>query len=260
MVSEETLILSAIRPIRVKEEAVQNKIRTMTPKGSLNKIGEYYSQGNPARRRTIVKDQINSNKAAAPAYHKAFPVIHPCGAGGLFDSNLLSEKIEALERVRSGTDWVKSDRANTILALKHWQETAGRLSIPKTLTLSKGEHAPAKLQVGGVSISVRPDLIISGIMRGQKVLGAVKFHFSKNPSHRLTRDGGHCVAVLTQQFLEKHVVNNEIVKPNLCFSVDVFGEQVVTAPKNQRNLFKSIEAACEEYGLRFKSMSANILG
>ncbi|MEO7098764.1 MAG: hypothetical protein ABI162_05340 [Luteolibacter sp.] len=232
----------------------------MTPKVSLNKLGEYHSQTNPARRRTIVKDQIKSNKAAAPTYQKAIPIIAACGIGPSFDSGKLSRLIEALSDQNGGTAWVKNDRTNTILALKHWQEIAGRIPILAGFTVSKGEHSPPKIKMGGTDISIRPDLIIRGIYRGNEVVGGIKLHFSKTFAHQLPKEGGKCVAALTQQFLQVTKSKGETARHALCFSVDIFAERIVSAPQNQANLLKSIEASCEEYGYRYQVMSENISG
>lgn len=232
----------------------------MTPKVSLNKLGEYHSQVNPARRKTIVKDQIKSNQAAAPAYQQAIPIIVACGVGAAFDSHKLCKKIEALEKLQGGTTWVKNDRANTILALKHWQEIAGRIPISSDFIISRGDHSPPKIKIGGIDVSVRPDLMIKGVNRGTKVIGAIKLHFSKTSAHQLPKEGGKCVAVLVQQFLEEHKSAEGSARPTICFSVDIFAERITTAPVNQANLLKSIEASCEEYGYRYRVMRENTLG
>lgn len=40
--------------------------------------------------------------------------------------------------------------------------------------------------------------------------------------------------------------NGEIVLPELCISIDVFGEGIVTSPVNITDKIKDIEVICEE--------------
>jgi len=252
-----TQVFSEIRSCHVKEEGWCSAT-TVTPKVSSNKLGEYHSQVDPARRRTIVKDQVKSNPAAAPSYQKALPIIAACGIGPAFDSRKLSTAIERLEKISGGTPWTQRDRANTILALRHWQEIAGRISLPTGFVVSKGDHSAPKIKMGGVAISVRPDLLIKGTCQGRKVTGAIKLHFSKTSGHQLRKKGGSCVAILIQQFLQEHKAQDGGARSSLCFSIDVFAERIVTAPKNQALFLKSIEASCEEYRYRYMAMSENL--
>lgn len=230
----------------------------MKPKASLNKFGEFTSQFDAARRRTLVQNQVISNPAGAPCYRRVVPAIFRAGLGSHYDATCIGRDLAKLKIKKIGeSEWEQRDRENTILALKHWPEIVGRITFPRgfdELEIERGAHSPPKIEIGGLIVSVRPDLIIRGVSRGQKVIGAVKFHASKNKRHQLSKEGGQCVTLLTSEYLKEHLVKeDELVRPELCFSVDLFSESIVTAPKNQKQKLNSIAASAEEFALRFRA-------
>jgi hypothetical protein len=69
------------------------------------------------------------------------------------------------------------------------------------VTYSRPPAEPARLEVEGVQISVRPDMLLTTTIRGRRYSGAMKFHFTRNEESALTRRGAEFVAMVMQEWL-----------------------------------------------------------
>lgn len=114
------------------------------------------------------------------------------------------------------------------------------------------ELAPSrqgKLQLGGVEVSVRADLLVMGRGRGEDQIGAAILRMTQDDSATdearvRRREMGLYVATLAKQHLEQNIATNRTPANRLCMSIDVqHGEVFVTPNANARRL-SDLEAAC----------------
>lgn len=103
----------------------------------------------------------------------------------------------------------------------------------------------------GVEVTIEPEILIKGSIRGVDFIGAIKIHISK--SHHLNANSGKYVASLIHSFLEKNYPDNK-VRPDFCISLDIFTGTYFTAPRSFKLLRKEIEAACNEIRLIWDSI------
>lgn len=124
-----------------------------------------------------------------------------------------------------------------------------KLKLPKLLSNSKYEVVkPSKkksFELKGVDIIVSPDVIIKIDVDGQIVIGGFKLHVSK--SNAFNREQQQIVSSSLYKYLETEIaIDGEIVLPELCFSLDIFGNGFVATSSNYENTIKNIESLCEE--------------
>ncbi len=218
------------------------------PRISANKLGEYI-KSSPFRRREIVRNQKYPKGFVVTRYNDAKATIIDYFLNQKGDKDQVERKIKSLIQKSYASPFRNQDNSLSIKALEIFQES-------KTVDLVKYEVRRYskdldKLVVEGVEISVEPEIIIRGAIRGVEFIGAVKIHLSKN--HPLDSETGKYVATLLKDFLERnHPKKN--VKPDFCISLDIFTGKYFTAPRAFKSLRKDIEAACYEIKLLWESL------
>lgn len=210
---------------------------------SANKLGEYISSL-PNRRRTIVKDQKYPKGYIVTRYQGAKKSIIDFFVNGKGDKSKIKVEIEKLiVKSYNNSAFQQQDNELSIKAL----EIFAKSNMPKidAYSTSKFESNLNKLEIAGVDVSIQPDILIKGSIRGKEFVGAIKIHISK--SNPLTKSSGKYVAALIHKFLE----TSNVVKarPEFCISLDIFTGEYFTATRSFKSLRKDIEAACEEIRL-----------
>jgi hypothetical protein len=215
---------------------------------SANKLGEYIDSL-PNRRRTIIRDQKYPKGYIVSRYSGAKKSIIDFFVKGKGDRKKIQSEIESLIlKSYNNSKFKKQDNELSIKAL----EIFAKSNIPSVEAheTSKFESNLNKLQIEGVEVSVHPDILIKGSIRGKDFIGAIKVHISKgNP---LNQSSGKYVAALIHNFLEKN--NKTKVKPDFCISLDIFTGQYFTATRSFKSLRKDIEAACAEIRLLWNDL------
>lgn len=219
-------------------------VKTITKaKISANKLGEYINSL-PNRRRTIVKDQKYPKGYIVTRYHGAKKSIIDFFVNGRGDKKKIQTEIEKLViKSYNNSAFQRNDNELSIKAL----EIFSKSNIPNIddYSTSRFDSNLNKLEIGGVEVSVHPDILIKGVIRGKEFVGAIKIHISKN--NPLSQSSGKYVAALIHKFLETN--NNVKARPDFCISLDIFTGNYFTATRSFKSLRKDIEAACREIKL-----------
>ncbi|MBQ4818830.1 hypothetical protein [Aquimarina sp. MMG016] len=99
--------------------------------------------------------------------------------------------------------------------------------------------------INGVEVIVSPDVIFKIKLDGKYYLGAVKIHISKN--NIFNNKQSRYVSSSIYKYLKEVVAEEDCeVLPELCLSIDVFGERVISVPNNLEKCISEIEVLCEE--------------
>lgn len=216
----------------------------MTPKISLNKLGEYL-QANPGRRRKIVFDAKNPTGFIVGRYRDAKIAIKDYFISK-FDANIIHKSIDDHELKSIETDFQEQDKNLSIELLRAVLDMTPPDLSEYTIISYKGENP--KLNISDVNVSVYPDLIIRGVYKGKDVVGAIKIQTSKTNS--LGEEGAKTVTTLLREFVEKNIAKeDEKVELSLCISYDIFAQFSCGAPKAFKRRMKQVESACEEIAL-----------
>jgi hypothetical protein len=148
------------------------------------------------------------------------------------------------------------EKAASRSALEAFAELAPNLG--DGLVVTRGANIVPKLEIGGVQISVRPDLVLRGKGRGGRpFVGAVKFHFAK--SAPLNDRSGAIVSALLHEYAEAHLADpaaGERADPKRCLVLDLASCRIYTAPGTRARLLGEIEDACREIAARWSSLPA----
>jgi hypothetical protein len=99
--------------------------------------------------------------------------------------------------------------------------------------------------IKGVEITVSPDIVFTMDYKGRKYIGGVKIHLSKGNIF----DNQELKIVAT--VLHKHISEiadkyDAISLPEICYSMDVFGERIISSSKKPERILSQIENICDE--------------
>jgi hypothetical protein len=97
--------------------------------------------------------------------------------------------------------------------------------------------------LGGVSVSVRPELLVQSTTSGT-ASGGVKFYFSKTTP--LIEERAGYVGTLLHMYVESLMGVASAIDHRECFVLDVFGRHLHAAPAAFRRRRRDVSAACAE--------------
>jgi hypothetical protein len=219
---------------------------------SVNKLAELLVTPSAARRRRIVYDQKHPSDAIVARYRMAMPAVAEYLTSD-FDAGVIDRHVMALRSDQSGGIWHREDRDLTADALEHVLQLASNLP-QDGVTYSRPPAEPARLEVEGVQISVRPDMLLTTTIRGRRYSGAMKFHFTRNEESALTRRGAEFVAMVMQEWLTQFGTSGATPRGSLCIAVDVFRRAQVSAPTSVARRWEEVVAGCQEIAARWPQL------
>lgn len=214
------------------------------PRISVNKLAEYL-EAIPTRRKKIVNDAKYPEKFIVTRYKDAKE-----GMKGyirqVIDEDAVLAIISTLESKTADTEFQENDNRLSIEALESLLETD--ISIFDGCSITEHEDKNELINIAGVDVSVNPDLVIKKEIEGVVHIGAMKLHVSK--TNQLTEESQKIVSVLLFQYADKYIKGSgEAASLKLCFSYDLFKQQIECCPTSYKHRLKKIEAACEEIAL-----------
>lgn len=207
---------------------------------SINQLAEFYS-GTEATKRRIISQQKTPSKFRLPWYQSSKSSIKKSLAkNGSIEP--IRETIGTLRAKPSGTKWQNNNRDGSIDALERFVEM--RLpSLLKELDYEVIKPEEKRVAINDVDVIVAPDIVVRAKFDDKVVYGAVKIHISKNSPFDLQQS--RIVASTIYRYLNEKVVgDDELVMPELCFSLDVFGGRIVPAT-DAAVIFNEIESLCD---------------
>jgi hypothetical protein len=210
---------------------------------SVNQLADF-SQSTLAKKRSIIKQQKTPNSFKIAYYQLAKARIKKVMA----NKGDIQPVLDGIEILKSKTLTKPRQINDRIVSLDALQRFVS-IQIPSLLKnydykVLKNVESKS-IVIRGVEVIVSPDLALEIDIDGKKYLGAVKTHISKG--NKFDRKQQTYVASTLHKYLESQVAKNgEIVLPELCISIDVFGEGIVTSPVNITDKIKDIEVICDE--------------
>ncbi len=210
---------------------------------SLNQFAEF-SISTDTRKKRIIEQQIKPKtflvswyqlaKGGMKKYFKNVNDIKP----------LLSTIDLVLKRPDQGKKRRQIDKQVSVEALKRLTE----MKIPEILKSTKYEIINPKektIDLYGVNIIVAPEIIIKAEIQNRIVYGAIKFHINKTKP--FTNEQASLATCIIYEYLTTQIAGKgEVIIPELCFSLDVFGKGLIHAPLNRKSQLKSIQLICNE--------------
>lgn len=217
------------------------------PRISITKVAEYMV-ATPGRRATILRDQKYPPAFKASRFRDAYTALSEIlvDGGGV---RAIDTQIAAW-RSRTPTKRFQAEcLSNCIDALTAFRALMVRGEFDGMSFLPGMTEAYAEL--GGVDLSVRPEVVISG-----RTPGAMKIYLGKTSP--LTEDvrnrpGSSSYATTALNYWAEGAFRS--APPELSLVVDVFAGKVHRAPARQRNRRNDLLAACQEIAVVWGSIA-----
>ncbi|MCL5126965.1 hypothetical protein [Algibacter sp. L4_22] len=210
---------------------------------SLNQFADF-SKGTNASKRRIIKQQKVPNKFMVAWYQLPKARIRKSIANHC-DLKPILDGIEELKLRKPEKQRQVLDRAVSIEALNRYVG----IKLPDILRsvpykiIKKVESK--SIILNGIQIVISPDVIFKLKIDGKIYLGAVKVHISKN--NIFDNIQSRYISSLLYKYLKEVVATeNEVVLDELCLSIDVFGDKVISVPENLSKSLSDIKGICEE--------------
>lgn len=221
---------------------------------SVNKLGEYIvSKG--ARQRALLRQRKfpNPDFKVGMFHREATEAIQMYLAGGGIDPRPIENALNSLDQKtpeKIGT--IRRINSN-IERLERFEEMLDDIDL-KGADAEMGEISAEPMNICGVQISVRPEIILRGFApKGQKLIGAIKLQLSA--SAKFDKDAAGYVSAAVQEYCRRFFVSNdEIVHAPYCQVVDVGNGIVHPGVKATAQRMKDIEAECQNIAALWQSI------
>jgi hypothetical protein len=112
-----------------------------------------------------------------------------------------------------------------------------------------GDNYAQKMNIGGVEISVRPEVVLND---GNKIVGGVKLYINKGTP--LTKESGDYISTILYRYLSETLSTETDVNRNACMVVDVFGQNIFYAPKAYKRTMNDVEATCIHIAILWEAL------
>ena len=219
------------------------------PRIALTKLGEYLVAP-PIRRRRILLDQKQPKTFIVATYQDAFDAITNFIVGDLDEDGVIKLIDDLLaDSEAAQTDWHQQRAQLCAAAIESFLEISDSVVVDPSVA-SRGDPTPPHFAIGGVSVSVRPEVTIRSMnAKGEVVHGAIKLYLSKeNP---LGADSGSSVATVLSRYVDSIYPGEGKADPHLCWVIDVFAGEIFVGTKSYKRVMHNLEAACEEIVARW---------
>jgi hypothetical protein len=228
---------------------VTNSDGRKTPRISVNKLGEYLT-ATPSRRRRIIFDQKHPPPYQVTRYREAERAIVEYFVGGQ-DPKTLEKYRKRLADARPETEFDAQKVQLCMEAIDAFEDGLDLLNLDDVTALA-GQPDPDHLEFAGVSVSVRPEIVLVGSDRRGPRAGCIKFYFGKTSP--LDERSGPYVSTVLAAFAERNVAAKGRVDDRLVVTWDVFARRIYVAPKARARRLDDVTAACEEIAARWSSV------
>jgi len=216
---------------------------------SLNALAQY-TAATAAQRESILRDQKFPPEFKQVWYKDATNTIIRFLLDDDHDEEIL---VRAIDRflAAGGTDHEQKRLKYNAEALQGFLGGYGDLSTD-SLSIARGPKS-ATLSIEGVTISVRPEIVLSGRYRGNRVAGGLKLYLAR--TDRLTDDSAAVIGALLHHYMGTSASPSRKISKRHCQVMDVFSGEVFAAPSAIVRRMRDLEAACREIALRWPSIA-----
>ena len=224
-------------PINIPLESLMAK----PPSISINKLAEFMFAGT-SRQRQILKDCKYPTDFKGMYYKEADESISAAIASNLEDLSKITNQIAILEQMSPEKLGTQRRITSNIDALERFMGMVDDIDL-KGSNPSHGTHAPQKLTFYGVSISVRPQVLLKGEGKKGPVVGALKLHFPRQYS--LQDQSAGIVSAVLQEWCKACLPDDGLAQGDMCCVIDVGAKKVFPGVRATAARLKDVESACQ---------------
>jgi hypothetical protein len=216
------------------------------PRVSVNKLGQYLT-ATPSLRKRIIHGQKHPVDPQYLRYPAAAQAIVEFLCEGR-DEVILRYHQRRLLNAAPESDFDAHRLALCAEALQRCLVSVDGLASHAVASPADADLPP--LEVAGVAISVRPEVILRSVdAQGQMRSGLLKLYFSKHTP--LDERAGQYIATVLHRYAEQHLEQRGPVDPRLVGVFDVFAGTLHFAPRAQHRRMNDVKLACEEIAARW---------
>jgi hypothetical protein len=210
---------------------------------SSNQFVEFDTKKTEKGKLRILSQQKIPNSLLIPWYQRAKSCLRKSlKAGG--DLTPIFEGIEILQKKVPINKRQLADKEVSIFVLHQYCEMKlPRFIYDKNFEVVKLDQKVVRIK--GLDISPSPELVFkfSG-SNGKTTYGAIKVHISKRKPFSL--QSAELSSILLYNYLKDVLDQDSIVDPSFCFTIDIFGDRIVSAPLNVNESNRKVYEICEE--------------
>lgn len=223
-----------------------------TPRISVNKLAEYMGGIKGRRQRQILRDQKYPTDFKGMYYREATEAIALCIVSSLEDTLVLERAIRKLEQQTPDKVGTQRRIAKNIDAIETFQSMLDEVDLMGA-SPELGKHAPDKLTIQNVAVSVRPDIILRGAGKtGKALVGGMKLYFPR--TFPLTQDGAGYISAVAQEYCRTFMSDATAHGP-LCSIVDVGSRRFYPGVKATAQRMKDVEDECRNIAALWPSIT-----
>jgi hypothetical protein len=246
-----------------KKIETKSHVIHLEPRISAAKLAEYIVT-DPARQKTIAKESKKARKVMMVHYAPLRSALQNSIANGGLNAEKFLERAEELRSSAAIEPWQVPYNKHNAEALESLASLAPMIELPGAQQISRPKEGWGHIMIKGVRVSVNPELVFSIPHRGLTKVGAVilntgqheKFSLSRKASTRYSV--GDYLTALVYIMLQTRLGAVGTPLHTKCLAVDVFRNEIYTAPQSFKTLLKHIEAACEMIALRWNTIPVDL--
>lgn len=188
------------------------------PRFSLNALMKY-SVALPAKRPKIIRDQKYPPTFRVIWYEAACGAITRFIAGGMQDESILTSEVSRMEGIEPANEQEGQKIDGNIEAIESFLNWYDQVDLSSLCPVASG-GMPGGFLLGSVQISVRPEIELSGTIKGKANRGSIKLYLSKTDplSDQAAGYGAACM----MKHCQSNASDDQIVKPSNCSVLDIF--------------------------------------
>lgn len=218
------------------------------PRISVNDLALYMVSSDTAR-----IGIIRRSKMPQPPPIIRYRDVRPVVCSFLADDNRSLNSLTTAEQMfqQRANDAAESalrqdDARNSIEVLHSIQAMRNRLGA---FTFRSAPNDQPKLQLGGVEVSVRADLIVNAPIRGAHHYGAAVLRLTQDDAdsdgaRAKRKEMGLYVATLARLHVDQNLLPSGAVSNRLCMAIDVQHGELFQAPDANTRRMNDLDAAC----------------
>jgi hypothetical protein len=210
----------------------------------VNKLAEFM-EAKGARQRQILKDQKYPTDYKGMYHKEAAESIASAIASNLENLSKVERAIALLEQ--SNPDKIGTQRrlAANIDALETFRLMLDEIDQRiKGLDLVLGDQfSQQRLDIHGVSVSVRPEIIVRCAGKTGPLCGAIKLHFPR--TFPLSAYSAGNVSAVVQQWCKVYMPDGGSVSGPHCFVIDIGSQAIYDGVKATVARMRDVEANCQ---------------
>lgn len=203
-----------------------------------------FSKGTDSKKRRIIRDQKNPSVIRVGWYQ----TTRACIKKSISQNGNNNEIIKGLERLKDKVVEKPRQIQNKDVSIQAMKKYLN-IELPEilknhNLNIIKKRETKSTW-INGVEIVVSPDVVFTIDYGGESYIGGVKIHLSKGDIFDLN-ESKMVATILNKHISEIAKKYNAIPLPEICLSIDVFGQRIISSSKKPERILKEVGNICNE--------------